>query len=54
MIDRDLNERLRLIHSALDDALGDTDVTHIESDEELRERYPVQWAAMELAKIISP
>jgi hypothetical protein len=40
------------IHLALDDALGDTDVTHIESDEEMREGHPVQWAAQELMKII--
>lgn len=44
--------RLLEIHSALDDALGDSDVTHIESDDELRERYPVQWAAQKLMEII--
>lgn len=36
--------QLRDIHSALDDALGDTDITYV-SDSELREYYPVQWAA---------
>ena len=45
-------EDLQAIHSALDDALGDTDVTHIEDDDELREREPVQWAAQEIARIL--
>ena len=45
-------EDLRDIHSALDDALGDTDITHVESDEELREQEPVQWAAKQIAKLI--
>lgn len=43
---------LRAIHSALDTGLGDSDVTHIESDEELRERHPFQWAASRLAGVI--
>jgi hypothetical protein len=43
---------LRGIHSALSDSLGDSDVTHIESDEELRDAEPVQWAAMRLAIIL--
>ncbi len=43
---------LRAIHSALDDALGDTDITHIEDDDELRNEHPVQWAAQHLAIII--
>lgn len=47
-----LIERLREIHSALDDALGDTDVTHIEDDDQLREEEPIQWAAMRLAELI--
>jgi hypothetical protein len=47
-----LIDRLRGIHSALDDALGDTDVTHIEDDNEMRDRYPVQWAAEKLAAVI--
>jgi len=46
-------DRLQGIHSALDDALGDTDVTHIEDDEELRDRHPIQWAAQKLAEVIS-
>lgn len=46
-------DRLQGIHSALDDALGDTDVTHIENDEELRDQHPVQWAAQRLAEVIS-
>jgi len=43
---------LQVVHSALDEALGDTDITHIEDDDELREQYPVQWAAQRLAQII--
>lgn len=47
-----LIDRLQGIHSALDDALGDTDVTHIEDDDDLRDGEPVQWAAQKLAEII--
>jgi hypothetical protein len=43
---------LRSVHSALDDALGDTDVSHIENDDELRNEHPVQWAAFWLAQAI--
>lgn len=49
----ELAARLRAVHSALDDALGDSDVTHVESDEELRDQHPAQWAAMKLAEVIS-
>jgi hypothetical protein len=45
-------EQLAAIHSALDDAGGDSDVTHIEDDAELRAEEPVQWAAMKLALLI--
>lgn len=45
-------DTLRGIHSALDDALGDTDVTHMD-EEELRETHPVQWAATKLAHVIN-
>lgn len=41
------------IHSALDAALGDTDVSHIEGDDELRDAAPVQWAAMKLAEMLN-
>jgi len=47
----DLLGKLRRIHSALDDALGDTDVTHLDYDD-LRRQYPVQWAAEFLASVI--
>ncbi len=50
-IDRKRLNDLRAIHSALDDALGDTDINYM-NDRELRETYPVQWAAAKLAKII--
>ena len=49
----DLLNELSLIHSALDEALGDTDITHVESDEELREEFKVQWAAEHLAGVIA-
>lgn len=48
----DIVADLRAIHSALDAGLGDSDVTHIENDEELRERHPFQWAASRLASVI--
>jgi hypothetical protein len=43
---------LKSVHSALDSALGDTDISHIENDDELREEHPVQWAAEWLAHSI--
>ena len=46
-----LGHRLLEIQSALCEALGDSDISHIE-DEELREEYPVQWAAEKIAKLI--
>lgn len=42
---------LREIHSALDDGLGDLDVTYVD-DDELRQSHPVQWAACKLAAVI--
>lgn len=42
---------LQEVHSALDDALGDSDVTHMDGDE-LRTEHPVQWATERLAKVI--
>ena len=42
---------LREIHSALDDGLGDLDVTYMD-DDELRESHPVQWAAGKVASLI--
>ncbi len=39
------------IHSALDDGLGDLDVTYMD-DDELRQSHPVQWAACKLASVI--
>lgn len=47
-----MKDEMQKIHSALSDALGDSDVTHIESDEEMREQEPVQWAAQKLAALI--
>lgn len=46
-------KQLAEIHSALDNALGDSDITHIENEGELRDRFPVQWAAEKLALLIS-
>jgi hypothetical protein len=48
----DLISRLRGIHSAIDDALGDSDVVHLDGDE-LRDVHPAQWAAQRLAEIIN-
>jgi hypothetical protein len=48
-----LYNSLKEIHSALDDALGDSDITHIEDDDELRSEYPAQWAAQKLAEVIA-
>jgi hypothetical protein len=47
-------DRLALaeIHGVLSDLLGDSDVTHIEDEAELRAEEPVQWAAMRLAKML--
>ncbi|MDO8535050.1 MAG: hypothetical protein Q7S17_09975 [Xanthobacteraceae bacterium] len=42
---------LQEIHSALDDGLGDLDVTYMD-DDELRESHPVQWATCKLAGVI--
>lgn len=39
------------IHSALDDGLGDLDVTYMD-DDELRQSHPVQWATCKLAAVI--
>jgi hypothetical protein len=39
---------LEEVADALDRALGDTDITHIEDDEELRDQYPVQWACTQV------
>ncbi len=48
-----LPAKLLEVHSALDDGLGDTDASHIESDRELRDQYPFQWAAERLMLIIN-
>ena len=45
---RAVAEKLEEIADALDRTLGDTDITHIEDDEELRERSPVQWACTQI------
>lgn len=52
VLELDLKSKLCGIHSALDDALGDSDVTHMD-DEELRDAYPVQWAAQRIAEVIA-
>lgn len=46
-----LAAKLRSIHAALDDHLGDCDVTHLEDDDE-RDQVPGQWAARELMGVI--
>lgn len=42
------------IHSALDEALGDTDMYGCLTDSELREEEPVLWAAQKIAGLIGP
>lgn len=45
--------KLVAIHSALDDAMGDTDPDCGDmTDEEIRRDEPLLWAAMHLAKMI--
>jgi hypothetical protein len=51
-LELDLIHKLLGIHGALDDALGDSDVEYLD-DQELRDTYPVQWAAMRLAEVIN-
>ena len=43
---------LKAVVNALDDALGDSDITHLESDAEMREEVPVQWACMKLNMLL--
>ncbi len=47
-------EGLKAVHSALDQALGDTDpwVPETTTDEELKDEEPVLWAAQKLASLI--
>lgn len=39
------------VAEALDQALGDTDITHLDA-EELREQHPVQWACTQVNKLL--
>jgi hypothetical protein len=45
-------DRLEAIFAALDDALGDSDPIGDYTDDEMREEYPVLWAACEIRKLI--
>lgn len=45
-----LRDAARAAHSALCEQLGDTDVDHYETEGEMRDDDPVQWAAMTLAR----
>ena len=49
---KSLLSRLQEIFSALDHALGDSDITHL-SMRDLREEYPVQWAATKLSLVMA-
>lgn len=40
------------IASALDRGLGDSDLTHFETEEEMREQAPVQWACMMVNRLL--
>ena len=44
--------KLEEIASVLDKSLGDSDLTHIESDDELKEVAPVQWACSQINKLL--
>jgi len=44
---------LKQVVNSLDRAIGDSDVTHIESDSDFRERFPVQWAASKLSELLA-
>ena len=46
--------KLVRIHSAIDEAMGDTDLDGDLTDSELREEDPLLWAAQEIAKLIGP
>jgi len=43
---------LKIIHSTLDVASGDTDVDYFESEEEEKEEEPVQWATRKIDEVI--
>ena len=47
-----LIKQLQLIHTTLDKALGDTDITYIEDDNQLKEEEPLQWIASKIAVLI--
>ena len=44
---------LEEIASALDVGLGDSDLTHFETDEEVREGAPLQWACSQLNRLLA-
>lgn len=47
-----MRDEIERIVEALDRALGDSDLTHIEDDEELLRVAPGQWACAELNKLL--
>lgn len=46
---KELAEAIREAHGALDDHLGDIDLDHFETDDEMRTEAPDLWAAKRLA-----
>ena len=46
-------ETLEAIISALDRGLGDTDITYLETDEEIKEEAPIQWACTQLSLLLA-
>lgn len=46
-------EKLEEIASALDRSLGDSDITHLETEEEVRDAAPAQWACSEVNKLLN-
>ena len=45
-------EKLKLIHGALDEVMGDSDPIDDMTDDEIREQDPLFWATMKLAELI--
>lgn len=51
-MNNDERKALEEIASVLDKSLGDSDITHLETDEEIRDYAPVQWACSEINKLL--
>lgn len=49
---KSLTDAMQEAHSALDRHLGDSYVDHFETDDEMREEAPDQWAAKRIAEAL--